>query len=264
MVVAEPTSIAWERFISVGSAKNNRKAKTMAAPSRRTIQIVVGVMPAAPWTRSRRASSRSEVWSSHFANAVLHGSGRLGCPDRPEERYAPRVEGVTQVARLHPRPLPSDDGACVAHDLPRRADRVSGSRNCAVSELLDDEESLRFGTGPGLIVRREREEDHEAGEDREPRREHAEDAGRPVTVREEAFGGSTAHEENRRDRQRIGDEDDGDAEDETHRAWRPRGPPEMPRSVSATRHRVVITALGSRVLTQGEKVESGAADARVI
>ena len=65
----------------------------MAALSRRTIQIVVGVMPAAPWTRSRRASSRSEVWSSHFANAVSCTVPDGSAAWIVRKSAAPRVEG---------------------------------------------------------------------------------------------------------------------------------------------------------------------------
>ena len=46
--VAEPTSIAWERFISAGSAKNSMKQKMIAAARSRTIQSVTGMTPAAP------------------------------------------------------------------------------------------------------------------------------------------------------------------------------------------------------------------------
>ena len=42
-------------------------AKTTAAVRKSTIQTEVGMMPAAPWMRSRRAASRSEVWSSHLS-----------------------------------------------------------------------------------------------------------------------------------------------------------------------------------------------------
>ena len=66
-VVAEPISIAWERASSALSAKNSMYANTTAPVRNRTIQIEVGMMPAAPWIRSRRASSRSEVWSSHLS-----------------------------------------------------------------------------------------------------------------------------------------------------------------------------------------------------
>ncbi len=35
-----------------------------------TIHNGIGITPAAPWMRSWRASSRSEVWSSHFPKAA--------------------------------------------------------------------------------------------------------------------------------------------------------------------------------------------------
>ena len=66
-VVAEPISIAWERASSALSAKNSMYANTTPAVRKRTIQIEAGMIPVAPWMRSRRAASRSEVWSSHLS-----------------------------------------------------------------------------------------------------------------------------------------------------------------------------------------------------
>ena len=39
-----------------------------------TIHSDDGITPSAPCVRSRRASSRSDVWSSHFAYAVSSGN----------------------------------------------------------------------------------------------------------------------------------------------------------------------------------------------
>ena len=69
-VVAEPMSIAWEPTPSPLSAKNSMKVKTTPAIRKRTSQIEVGMMPSAPWSRSRRPASRSEVWSSHLLYAA--------------------------------------------------------------------------------------------------------------------------------------------------------------------------------------------------
>ena len=69
IVVAEPISIACERFSSAESAKKHEDEDDRGA-QQRTTQTVVGVIPAAPWMRSCRACSRSDVWSSHFANAA--------------------------------------------------------------------------------------------------------------------------------------------------------------------------------------------------
>ena len=46
-----------------------------------TIHSDDGMTPAAPCVRSRRATSRSDVWSSHFAYAVCSGM-RLGIRSR--------------------------------------------------------------------------------------------------------------------------------------------------------------------------------------
>jgi hypothetical protein len=75
--------------------------------------------------------------------------------------------------------------------------------------LLDDDEGLRLGSASRLVVAREGEEDDEPGEDREPGREHAEDARGPVAVREvAAVRSSTSDEQDRRDRSDDGQEDD--------------------------------------------------------
>jgi hypothetical protein len=65
--VADLTSMAWETALSARSAKKSMNAKMTAAVRKRTTQIECGMMPAAPWIRSRRASSRSDVWSSHLS-----------------------------------------------------------------------------------------------------------------------------------------------------------------------------------------------------
>ena len=67
-VVADAMSIACERASSARSAKKSM-TKTTPAIRSSTVQIESGTMPAAPWMRSRRASSRSEVWSSHLSYA---------------------------------------------------------------------------------------------------------------------------------------------------------------------------------------------------
>jgi hypothetical protein len=61
-----------------------------------------------------------------------------------------------------------------------------GDMNLGRLELLADDERLGVGSCERLVVGREREKDDETGEDCETRREHAEDAGRAVAVREEA------------------------------------------------------------------------------
>ena len=48
------------------SAKNSMYTKITKAVKNSTTHSGVGMTPTAPWTRSLRASSRSEVWSSHL------------------------------------------------------------------------------------------------------------------------------------------------------------------------------------------------------
>ena len=48
------------------SANPNMYTSTIAAMKNRAIHSGVGIIPAAPWMRSWRASSRAEVWSSHL------------------------------------------------------------------------------------------------------------------------------------------------------------------------------------------------------
>ena len=89
-----------------------------------TTQSGVGMTPTAPWIRSCRAASRSEVWSSHLpyaaSSAAVSGSTRL---ERAEQRGAPRVDLVAERAVLHPGPRLVDDVARVADELARQLGR---------------------------------------------------------------------------------------------------------------------------------------------
>ena len=67
-------SIACVMGPSALSAKNSMKRKMTAALRRSTSQRESGTTFAAPWMRSRRASSRSDVWSSHFEYAACSGT----------------------------------------------------------------------------------------------------------------------------------------------------------------------------------------------
>ena len=66
----DPMSMACVTAPSARSAKNSMKTKMITALTMRTTQSESGITFAAPWMRSRRASSRSEVWSSHFEYAA--------------------------------------------------------------------------------------------------------------------------------------------------------------------------------------------------
>ena len=62
-----PISMACARRPSPGSAKKSMYTTTTAVMKKRTNQSWVGITPTAPWTRSSRASSRCEVWPSHWS-----------------------------------------------------------------------------------------------------------------------------------------------------------------------------------------------------
>ena len=79
-----------------------------------------------------------------------------------------------------------------------------------------------LGAGARRVVAREREEHHEAEQDREPGGEHAEYAGRAVAVVEvAAVGRTTAHEQHQGDSRGRTDDDDEDREQEAHRTKKP-------------------------------------------
>ena len=83
--------------------------------------------------------------------------------------------------------------------------------------LLDDGERLRFRAAARLVIGREGEEDHEAGEDREAGREHAEYARGPIAVGEvAAFRRPAPDQQQRGDRHHDGDREDQDPPDEVH------------------------------------------------
>src|SRR5262245_3023113 len=99
-----------------------------------------------------------------------------------------------------------DDVACVAPELTSESARRRWWEELRRLELLRDRDRLGVGTRQRLVVAREGEEDDEPGEDREARGEHAEHAGRAVSVREEApLGRTSAHEQDCDDRDRVGD-----------------------------------------------------------
>src|SRR5215217_3291758 len=131
------------------------------------------MMPSAPWRRSLRACSRSDVWSSHLECAFC-SLGLVGLVTfrLRNSATAQGFNGVPALALLHLRPLSAYDRAAVADELAgqaavnRRREKLSGF------ELLDHRERLGLATAARLVVAREREEDDEPGENRESAREH--------------------------------------------------------------------------------------------
>jgi hypothetical protein len=83
--------------------------------------------------------------------------------------------------------------------------------------LLGHGQGLCLGTGAGLVVAREREEDDEAEQDRKARRQHSEYAGGAVAVLEIAsFGRPAANEQHRRDGDRARARGDEESPEEIH------------------------------------------------
>ena len=82
-------------------------------------------------------------------------------------------------------------------------------------ELLGHREGLGLRTAAGLVEAGERQEDDEAEQHREAGGQHAEHAGRPVAVVEEAaVGGPTPHDEQQRDDRAGGNQRDHDTQDQ--------------------------------------------------
>ena len=74
-----------------------------------------------------------------------------------------------------------------------------------------------LSTRTGVVVAGEGEEDEEPDEDREPGREHTEDARGAVPVVEvTAVRGATTNEQHRRDRDARGDDDHAEPDEEVH------------------------------------------------
>jgi hypothetical protein len=67
------------------------------ALSTNTIQSGTGITPSAPWTRSARASSRSERWSNHFAYAV--------CSEADFGSTVMRVRNMVKTQGLRESPM---------------------------------------------------------------------------------------------------------------------------------------------------------------
>ena len=65
-MATDPINTACVAAPSPLSAKNSMNTKTTPEMRTSTTHSGVGMTPAAPWIRSIRAASRSDVWSSHF------------------------------------------------------------------------------------------------------------------------------------------------------------------------------------------------------
>jgi hypothetical protein len=145
---------------------------------------------------------------------LLRRGARLDRLHGPEHRNSPGVDRVPTRSGPHGGPLD-------VHDVARVADQLAGQRlshdrrhELRRLELLDDDLRLRLRAAPGGVVALEGEEDDEADQDREARREHAEHAGGPVAVREVASGGCVAPDEQHHGDRRPGDDDHDDCRDE--------------------------------------------------
>ena len=102
-------------------------------------------------------------------------------------------------AGVHPVPLVVDHRTPVADELRGQLAPSRSREELCVLDLLNDDQGFLLGSGPRLVVAREREEDDEAEQHREPGREHSEDACRAIAVLEvAAFGSASAHEQQRR------------------------------------------------------------------
>src|SRR5215211_7179518 len=121
-------------------------------------------------------------------------------------------------AGAHAVPLAVDDGSPIADELPGQLAGGRPREELRVLDLLDEDQRLLLRPAPRLVVAREREEDDEPEQHREPGCQHAEDAGRAITVLEEpAFGCSAPHEQERRDPNRGHGRDDQKSPDDVHR-----------------------------------------------
>ena len=118
-------------------------------------------------------------------------------------------------ALLHPGPFVERDVAAVADDVAGETLFLALGQELRGLEELPRQERLGVGAALGLVVAREGEDDDQAEQDREARREHAEDARGPVAVGEvAAFGRASPHEQHYRDcRGGDADGDEGRPED---------------------------------------------------
>ncbi len=146
--------------------------------------------------RSRRASSRVDVWSSHLSYAdcwvAVLRTYRL---QRAKQLHAPLVDRVSLGTGAHPIPLAVGDRPPVADELPGEHAAGRGWKELGVLDLLDEDQRLLLGAASRLVVALEGEKDDEPEQHREPGRQHSENPGRAIPIREEAvLGRASAHE----------------------------------------------------------------------
>ena len=138
---------------------------------------------------------------------------------------------VAKRARLHLRPFLMDDGTRVANELTRESTPDRRGHELRRLELLRNDLRLGDGAAARGVEALEREEDDEAEQHGEARREDAEDAGRAVAVLEVTALGSPAADDKHR-----GGRDDGDQHDDQRRPEEiHRGP--QARNPSSHQHR---------------------------
>ncbi len=148
---------------------------------------------------------------------LLARGPRLHPLHRSEHLEGPGVDRVPLGAVLHPRPLLVHDVACIAEQLAGQHLARRSRKELRVLDLLDHDQRLRLRPGARLVIALEREEDDEAEQHGEARREDAEDARRAIAVREvAALGGATPDDEHRRHGDRGRGDDDEASPDEVH------------------------------------------------
>ena len=166
----DPISSACTFARSPLSAKKSMKTKMTPEMKKSTTHSGVGITPTAPWIRSLRAASRSDVCVEPLAvRGLLGGRLRLVRLERAEQRDAPRVDLVAQRAVLHPRPRLVDDVARVADELARQLVADPGRQELGRLDLLRERERLGLRARPRRVVARECEEDDEPEQDGESR-----------------------------------------------------------------------------------------------
>ena len=116
---------------------------------------------------------------------LLRRCSRVDRLERPEEGKRPRVERCG-VPFLEQWPFHMRDRSAVADELAAELRRLAPRKELRSLELLDHVRRLLFGAAPRVVVARVGQEDDEAEQHREARREHAEDACGAISVREEA------------------------------------------------------------------------------
>ena len=100
--------------------------KITAAMKKSTIQSWVGITPTAPWTRSRRASSRvGGLVEPFIVGRLLDSRLRHDGLQRAKHPHTPRVDCVSLRALTHPVPLAVNNRTAVADEL---AGQLAGSR----------------------------------------------------------------------------------------------------------------------------------------